>query len=27
VKWGTVMKRYWEEVYTNGKESWFLKPE
>jgi len=27
VKWGTVMKRYWEEVYTDGKESWFLKPE
>jgi carbamoyl-phosphate synthase large subunit len=27
VKWGTVMKRYWEEVYTNGKGSWFLKPE
>lgn len=25
VKWGTVMKRYWEEVYTDGKESWFLK--
>jgi len=27
VKWGTVMKRYWEEVYTDGKGSWFLKPE
>ena len=27
VKWGTVMKRYWEEVYSNGKGSWFLKPE
>lgn len=24
VKWGTVMKRFWEEVYTNGKECWFL---
>ncbi len=27
VKWGTVMKRFWEEIYTNGKESWFLKME
>jgi carbamoyl-phosphate synthase large subunit len=27
VKWGTVMKRYWEEVYTDGKATWFLKPE
>lgn len=23
VRWGTVMKRFWEEVYTDGKESWF----
>jgi len=23
VKWGTVMKRFWEEVYTDGKKSWF----
>ena len=22
VKWGTVMKRFWEEVYTDGKDSW-----
>jgi carbamoyl-phosphate synthase large subunit len=27
VKWGTVMKRFWEEIYTDGKESWFLKME
>jgi len=27
VKWGTVMKRFWEEVYTDGKESWSLKME
>jgi carbamoyl-phosphate synthase large subunit len=26
VKWGTVMKRFWEEVYTDGKSTWFLKP-
>ncbi len=25
VKWGTVMKRFWEEVYTDGEKSWFLK--
>ena len=25
VKWGTVMKRFWEEVYTDGKTSWVLK--
>ena len=24
VRWGTTMKRFWEEVYTNGKEDWFL---
>ena len=23
VRWGTVMKRFWEEVYTDGKDSWF----
>ncbi|MCX6814201.1 MAG: ATP-grasp domain-containing protein [Candidatus Aenigmarchaeota archaeon] len=27
VKWGTVMKRFWEEVYSDGKGSWFLKME
>jgi carbamoyl-phosphate synthase large subunit len=27
VKWGTVMKRFWEEVYTDGKDSWLLKME
>ena len=27
VKWGTVMKRFWEEIYTDGKDSWFLKME
>jgi carbamoyl-phosphate synthase large subunit len=27
VKWGTVMKRYWEEVYSDGKNTWFLKPD
>ncbi|MBU0899140.1 MAG: ATP-grasp domain-containing protein [Nanoarchaeota archaeon] len=24
VEWGTTMKRFWEEVYTNGNENWFL---
>jgi carbamoyl-phosphate synthase large subunit len=23
VRWGTVAKRFWEEVYTDGKDSWF----
>jgi carbamoyl-phosphate synthase large subunit len=27
VKWGTVMKRFWEEVYTFQGKSWFLKME
>ena len=26
VRWGIVMKRYWEEVYTDGKSTWFLRP-
>ncbi len=25
VKWGTVMKRFWEEIYTFQGKSWFLK--
>ncbi|MEM7815644.1 MAG: ATP-grasp domain-containing protein [Candidatus Aenigmatarchaeota archaeon] len=24
VRWGTVMKRFWEEVYINGNEMWFF---
>jgi carbamoyl-phosphate synthase large subunit len=27
VKWGTVMKRFWEEVYAFQGKSWFLKME
>lgn len=27
VKWGTVMKRFWEEVYTLNGKTWFLKCE
>ncbi|MFH1445484.1 MAG: ATP-grasp domain-containing protein [Nanoarchaeota archaeon] len=24
VRWGTTMKRFWEEIYTDGNEKWFL---